>query len=100
MTLLFLLVFGVASTLLAIWVDLRFETRRPAEFRYALLHVLAAWCTARFLVGPGMVALANSGHVLAGVMLVALPATVYCLLSMVWLMRVCAGALSSGGLRN
>jgi len=25
---------------------------------------------------------------------------VYCLLSVVWLMRICAGALSSGGLRN
>jgi hypothetical protein len=33
-------------------------------------------------------------------MLVALPATVYCLLSMVWLMRVCAAALSRGGLRS
>jgi hypothetical protein len=43
---------------------------------------------------------AMGDHVLAAVMLVALPATVYCLLSMVWLMRVCAGALSGGGLRN
>ena len=97
---LFLFAFGIASTVLALWVDVRFESRRPAELRFAVLHLAAAWCAARFLVGPGMVALAGSGHVLAGVMLVALPATVYCLLSMVWLMRVCAGALSSGGLRN
>lgn len=97
---LFLLAFGVASTVLALWFDVRFESRRPAELRFALLNVAAAWCTARFLVGPGMFALANSGHVLAGVMFVALPATVYCLLSIVWLMRLCAGALSRGGLRN
>ena len=97
---LFLFAFGVASTVLALWVDVRFESKRPTELRFAVLHLAAAWCAAQFLVGPGMVALAGSGHVLAGVMLVALPATVYCLLSMVWLMRVCAGALSSGGLRN
>ncbi len=97
---LFLFAFGVASTVLALWVDVRFESRRPAEFMTALLNVALAWCTAKFLVGPGMLALAGSGHVRAGVMLVALPATVYCLLSMIWLMRVCAGALSSGGLRN
>jgi len=100
MNALFLFCFGVASTLLALWVDVRFESKRPAELRFALLHIAAAWCAAQFLVGPGMFALADSGHVLVGVMLVALPATVYCLLSMVWLMRICAGALSSGGLRN
>jgi hypothetical protein len=100
MTAVFLLAFGVACTVLAIWVDVRFETKRPAELRFALLHIAAAWCAAQFLVGPGMYALVNSGHVILGVMLVALPATVYCLLSMVWLMRLCAGALSSGGLRN
>jgi hypothetical protein len=97
---LFLLAFGVASTVLALWFDVRFESRRPAELRFALLHIAAAWCVAQFLVGPGMSALANSGHVVAGVMFVALPATVYCLISVVWLMRVCAGALSRGGLRN
>ena len=47
-----------------------------------------------------MSALAGSGRVLAGIILVALPATVYCLLSMVWLMRVCAGALGNAGLRS
>jgi hypothetical protein len=97
---LFVFALGAASTALALWVDIRFESRRPGELRFALLHIAAAWCVAQFLVGPGMYALANSGHTLVGVMLVALPATVYCLLSMVWLMRVCAGALSSGGLRN
>ena len=100
MNALFLFGFGVASTALALWTDVRFESRRPAELKIALLNVAAAWCMAQFLVGPGLGALAHSGHVLAGVMLVALPATVYCLLSMVWLMRVCAGALSSGGLRS
>jgi hypothetical protein len=100
MTALIVVALGVASTALALWVDVRFESKRPAELRFALLHIAAAWCVAQFLVGPGMYALANSGHVLMGVMLVALPATVYCLLSMVWLMRVCAGALSRGGLRN
>jgi hypothetical protein len=100
MNVLFLLAFGVACTVLALWVDVRFESRRPAELRIALLNVAAAWCTAQFLVGPSMSALANSGHVIAGVMLVALPATVYCLLAIVWLMRVCAGVLSSGGLRS
>jgi hypothetical protein len=98
MTVLFLLVFGVASTVLALWVDVRFEGRRPAEFQRAILHIAAAWCTARLLVGPGMEALGN--NVLAALMLVALPATVYCLLSMVWLMRVCADALGRGGLHN
>jgi hypothetical protein len=100
MNALFLVCFGIAATVLAIWVDVRFESKRPAELRFAVLHVVAAWCTAQILVGPGMYALADSGHALAGVMLVALPATVYCLLSIVWLMRLCAGALSSGGLRN
>jgi len=100
MNALFLLSFGVASTALATWVDVRFESKRPTELRFALLNIAAAWCAAKFLVGPGIFAFANSGHVIVGVMLVALPATVYCLLSMVWLMRLCAGALSSGGLRN
>lgn len=100
MNVLFILCFGVACTALALWVDVRFESKRPAELRLALLHIVAAWCAAQFLVGPGMYALADSGRVLAGIILVALPATVYCLLSMVWLMRLCAGALSSGGLRN
>jgi len=97
---LFLVCFGVASSALALWVDVRFESRRPAELKFALLHLAAAWCAAQILVGPGIYALADSGHVLAGIIFVALPATVYCLLSMVWLMRLCAGALSSGGLRN
>jgi hypothetical protein len=97
---LFLLAFGVASTVLALWFDVRFESRRPTEFMTALMNVALAWCTAKFLVGLGLLALAGSGHLLAGLMLVALPATVYCLLSMVWLMRVCAGALSRGGLKN
>ncbi len=100
MNALFLFAFGVASTMLAIWVDVRFESRRPAELRSTLLNVAAAWCTAQFLVGPGMFALADSGHVFAGLIFVALPAMVYCLLSIVWLMRLCAGALSRGGLRN
>jgi hypothetical protein len=100
MNALFLLCFGIASTALALWVDVRFESKRPAELRFALLHIAAAWCAAQFLVGPGLYTLADSGHVLLGVMVVALPATVYCLLAMVWLMRLCAGALSSGGLRN
>ena len=100
MNALFLFAFGVAATVLALWVDVRFESRRPTEFRTALLNVALAWCTAQYAVGPGMSALAGSGHVLAGLMLVALPATVYCLLSMVWLMRVCAAALSRGGLRS
>ena len=98
MTVLFLLVFGVASTALALWVDVRFEGRRPAEFQRAILHIAAAWCTARLLVGPGMEALGH--HILAALMLVALPATIYCLLSVVWLMRVCADALGRGGLHN
>jgi hypothetical protein len=98
MTVLFLLVFGVASTALALWVDVRFEGRRPAEFQRAILHIAAAWCTARLLVGPGMEALGD--HILAALMLVALPATIYCLLSVVWLMRVCADALGRGGLHN
>ena len=100
MTTLFLLAFGVASTALAIWVDVRFEAKRPADFRLAVLHVASAFFTARLLVEPGMSALAGSGRVLAGIILVALPATVYCLLSMVWLMRICASALGNAGLRN
>ena len=100
MTTLFLLAFGVACTALAIWADVRFESRRPTEFRFAVLHIAAACCTAQLLVGPGMSALADSGRVLGGIILVALPASVYCLLSMVWLMRVCVGALGNAGLRG
>ena len=100
MNTIFLVCFGVAATVLAIWVDVRFESKRPADFRLAIVHVVAACCVARLLVVPGMSVLAEFGNVLAGVMLVALPGTVYCLLSMVWLMRVCTDALGSAGLRN
>jgi hypothetical protein len=100
MILLFVLWFSVACTALALWVDVRFESKRPSEIRFAILHVATAWFTTQFLVVPGMLALANAGHAFGAVILIALPGTVYCLLSVVWLMRVCAGALGNAGLRN
>lgn len=89
----FLVVFAAGAGALALWTDVRLERLRPAELRPALFHVGLAWCIAQFLAPTAISAVASIVHPLAGVIVVGLPATVYCLLSMLWLMRLASGVL-------
>lgn len=91
----FLVFFAAGSGALALWTDVRFEKRRPADLRNALLHIGLAWCIAQFLAGPAMEAVAGAGHPLEAVIVVGLPTIVYCLLSVLWLMRLASGLLRS-----
>jgi hypothetical protein len=90
---LFIVVFGLGCSALALWTDVRFPKRRPSEFRQALIHIVAAWAIATFFSVRAMNVLSDAGHSMIAVMVIGLATTVYCLLAMVWLMRVCAEAL-------
>ncbi len=91
----FLIVFGAGAAALALWTDVRFDSWRPAELRWAMLHIGLAWCIAHFLSGVPLHFVASAFNPLGAVIGVGLPITMYCMLSMLWLMRLATGALKS-----
>jgi hypothetical protein len=80
----------VAAALLAVWVDTRFESRRPESLKRRAVHVVLAFATlqaanfgSHFLIG----AHAGDTRRLIVVFCLFVPSIVYTFLSGLWLMR-------------
>jgi hypothetical protein len=80
----------IAAALLALWVDTRFESRRPESLKRRTVHVVLAFATlqaanfgSRFLIG----AHAGDTRRLIVVFCLFVPSLVYTFLSGLWLMR-------------
>ena len=91
----FIMAFGVGATLLAIWTDYRLSARRPSTLRVAMLHVALAMLIARFVVPVALHALGGVATALGSIFLVGLPASVYCLLATLWILRQVGDTLGS-----
>ena len=82
---------AVASALLAVWVDVRLDKRRPASPALRIGHAAAA-----YLILQGVVAATSGldqapmGERLAAIFGLVLPSLVYSFLAGVWLMRTLA----------
>jgi hypothetical protein len=89
----FALALAIGAAVLALWVDLRLERRRPASPTTRVAHALAAYMVLR-VTAPASQSLAGSStapaRVLAVVFLVVLPGLVYAFLAGLWLMRTLA----------
>jgi hypothetical protein len=85
---------GVGSALLAGWVHVRFAKLAPEEYRFAIIHLIAAHMVARGVVPAGMTFFAS--RPLVAVFGVALPGLVYMFLSWLWLIRLAQRSLGGG----
>jgi hypothetical protein len=88
----------IAAALLAVWVDSRFESRRPESLARRAIHIVVAFLTlqaanfgSHFLIGE------HSGDPrrMLVVFLLFLPTLVYTFLSGLWLMRTLAEMYST-----
>ncbi|MFY9579617.1 MAG: hypothetical protein WAQ33_09860 [Gaiellaceae bacterium] len=92
---LFLLALGVGAALIAFWLVARFPERRPANFRRAMLHVVAA-------LAIGWITPAAFGYVISYGRIAAMPAifglllpvVVYSFLSVAWFLKLTHDAIS------
>ena len=83
----------IAAALLALWVDTRFESRRPESLKRRAVHVVLAFAAlqaanfgSHFLIG----AHAGDTRRLIVVFCLFVPSIVYTFLSGLWLMRTLA----------
>jgi hypothetical protein len=83
----FIMAFGVGATALAIWTDYRLRGVRPSTLRIAMLHVALAMLVARFVVPVALQAVGSIATAMGSVFLIGLPASVYCLLATLWILR-------------
>jgi hypothetical protein len=89
----FLLVFVLASGVLAVWVALCMPKLTPPSFRWALAHLAAAVVVGAVL-GPVLHAvpgMPSRMSVLLALFAVALPAITYMLLAGLWLVQLTVG---------
>ena len=80
----------LGAVLLGIWLDIRLETRRPADPMRRIGHALAAFVAIEAAVG--VLALLNAAHMSKPVLLVGLfalfvPALAYACVTGLWLLR-------------
>ena len=83
----FALVFVAGGALLALWVNARFPRLAPAALRGALLHLGGSFIACQLILPLGSSLVAETGYPslrLASLLLLSLPALVYALLSLVW----------------
>jgi hypothetical protein len=96
----FLICFGLAAAVLALWAFVRLPGFAPTSVRSALLHVGAALVFMHLALPAGLTHAAESGAtlmVLAGVIGAALPALTYVFLATLWAIRVAQDALPGLG---
>ncbi len=81
--------FAVGSALLAAWLDVTFEARRPEGLRTRLFHVLASSLALQGVVQVFALVAGGSGRglQLAALVALVLPGLVYGFLSGIWLVR-------------
>jgi|1185.fasta_scaffold24223_2 hypothetical protein len=81
------LVFATFS--LALWVDARWPQLAPKDMWRALLHVGASVLVSPFIVSKGLDIGAHSpATMLLMLVVVVLPALIYCLVAAIWLVKV------------
>jgi hypothetical protein len=93
----FIIAFGIGSAVLAIWADYRLTGVRPSNLRIAMLHVALAMLLARFIVPVALHVVGDISTAFASIFLIGLPACVYCLLAMFWVMRQVGDTLNNSG---
>lgn len=85
---------AVGAALLACWVDVRLERRRPVSSTVRIGHALAAYVVVRAttVVSHGIVGSSGAPalKLLAVVFVIVLPGLVYAFLAGLWLMRTLA----------
>jgi len=89
----FPLTLAVGAFLLATWVDVRFDGRRPATPRRRTVHIVASCILLQLAtVGTGVLVpeAAGAARRLTALFLVLLPLLVYAFLSALWLIRTIA----------
>ena len=86
-------VLAVGAALLALWIDIRWERRRPESPMRRLCHSFAAYVLLR-LVSVAMVHLGGAGtpleQRLAVVLLLFAPGLIYAFLAGLWVLRTLA----------
>jgi hypothetical protein len=83
----FALVFVAGGALLALWVHLRFTRLAPADLRGALLHLGGSFIACQVALPFGSYLVEATGYPslrVASLFLLSLPALVYALLSLIW----------------
>lgn len=92
----FAVAYVAAAAALAFWIDQRAPRLAPTEFRWAVLHLVAAGAANQLLDGPlgGLVARSlPEGPVIATIAIV-LPLVVYVCLAAIWVLRIAQRSLS------
>jgi hypothetical protein len=90
----FLVALAVGAALIAVWLDVRFETFGPSDFRGAIIHVGLALAVGWLLVPAALAGVLALG---AGPMValfgLALPSLVYVFLAAFWVVKQAQGLL-------
>jgi tellurite resistance protein TehA-like permease len=98
----FVVLFFTAAVALALWTHQRMPSAAPRDLRTAMLHIGGSLIACQ-LVAPGagkvFASTGDSLMRLVGLVGVSLPALVYALLSVIWLISLLQGTLRNGMLR-
>jgi hypothetical protein len=93
----FAVVFVAGGALLALWVHVRFARLAPADLRGALLHLAGSFIACQLILPAGSTLLAATGYPslrIVSLLLLSLPALVYVLLSLIWVISSLQNNLS------
>jgi hypothetical protein len=89
--LVFVSALGAGAAAIALWLDCRFDARRPESSQRRFVHAVLAFALLQIAVGVfGRFAdaTAGAGQRMSATFLLLLPSLVYVFLSAVWLVRV------------
>jgi hypothetical protein len=90
-----LLAILIASMLLAVWVDTRLGDRSPSTLTTVVMHGIGAFVIVHAAAALGGMAIGPASvlRLLAGLLLIVLPAWMYAFLAMIWATKLARGAL-------
>jgi hypothetical protein len=92
----FLVLVVLGGAAVAVWINTRFPKLAPGELRRAMIHVGVSLVVAQLVVPllmKSVVALGTPMAILFAIFGIAFPALTYCLLSSLWIIKACQGAL-------
>ena len=98
----FAVVFVAGGALLALWVHLRFVRLAPADLRGALLHLGGSFIACQLILPIGSSLVAATGYPvlrIVSLLVLSLPALVYALLSLIWVISNLQNNVRNGMLR-
>jgi hypothetical protein len=90
-----LISFAVGAGVLALWIQFRFPKLCPEDMRRTLIHVGIALVLAQLLVPVLLktVPPKSAAGLLVMLMVLALPALIYCFLASIWVIKVAQSSL-------